>query len=182
MHLVKKVALATMCLLASQAFAQTEEMAVKLKTLEVIHPQEKRGDELYISVTEFPAQETARHYQVPAYPTHWLSKYVKNIKDVVIWKKSLSHCEPIDLLITLVEEDFAPWDLDDSLGSVQLKVECVNGKSVEKWVIPDPKTTAKITDQESAFSFTGENAEYRAIFKLEDAIPTLAPQKTQIKQ
>lgn len=173
-------AVVAICFYINQANAQKENIAVTLKNLEVIQTQEKGGDELFISVTEFPTQENARHYQIPAYPTHWLSKYLKNVKDVVIWQKSLNHCEPIDLLISLVEEDFAPWDLDDSLGSVELKVECVNGQSVEKWIIPDTKNTVKINGNDNGFSFTGHKAEYRAIFKLEDT--TSASKKDASKQ
>ncbi len=155
---------------ASPSFAQTEQIAVKLKTLEVIRQQEKSGDELYISVTEFPTVGSPSHYQIPSYPTHWLSKYLTNVKDVVIWKKNLNHCEPIDLLISLVEEDFAPWNMDDSLGSVQLKVQCVNGKAVEQWTIPNSKDTSKVSNDNNAFTFTGEGANYKATFSLEDNI------------
>ncbi len=160
--------LLALCVIGTQAFAQTQEISVKLQTLEAVHPQEKRGDELYISVTEFPTQSNPRHYQVPSYPSHWLSKYASSIKDVVIWKKDLEGCEPVDLLITLVEEDFAPWNIDDTLGSVELKVKCVNGKAEEEWMIPDAKTTVKIkSEPNTTFQFKGENAEYHAVFKLE---------------
>ncbi|MBI2791971.1 MAG: hypothetical protein HYX61_08435 [Gammaproteobacteria bacterium] len=148
-------------------YAQNEMLEVKLQSLQVVKTQEKYGDELYISVTEFPLNKKASHYQIPAFPSHWLSKYLHNVKDVVIWQKSLNQCEPVNLLISLVEEDLTPWNIDDTLGSVELKVECVNGKAVEKWVIPDPKNTTKTKDDGNEFSFSGENAEYKAIFKVE---------------
>ncbi len=174
MHFVKSLKkmafLIAIGVFASQSFAQNEQIAVKLKSLEMIKQQEMAGDELYISVTEFPTVGSPYHYQVPAFPTHWLSKYLSNVKDVVIWKKNLNQCEPIDLLITLVEEDFEPWNMDDSLGSVQLKVQCVNGKAVEQWTIPDSKNTAKDSKDNNAFSFTGEGVNYKATFTLEDTI------------
>lgn len=171
-HLVKWVKGASFVIaytIGAQGFAKTQEIAVKLHSLDVVHQQEKRGDELYLNITEFPAQSKAHYYQVPSYPSHWLSKYAASIKDVVIWRKSLNQCEPINLLITLVEEDFAPWNVDDTLGSVELKIECVNGKAVETWSIPNPKNTVQIKSQKNAFSFQGSNAEYHAIFKLENA-------------
>lgn len=160
--------LVPLLLVNTNIFAQSEEIAVKLKKIESIHTQEKYGDELYISVTEFPAKEDQpRHYQVPAFPTHWLSRYLQNMHDVVIWKKSVDQCEPVDLLISLVETDVIPWNVDDLLGSIELKVKCVNGKAVDEWSIPNPKITTKIANEKNAFSFTGEKAEYRAVFNLD---------------
>lgn len=167
-------------LLSVEALAQTQEIAVKLQALEVLRAQEKGGDELYFNVTEFPVQSKARHYQVPSYPSHWLSKYANSIKDVVIWKKTLEACEPVDLLITLVEEDFAPWNVDDTLGSIELKIKCVNGKAQEEWVIPDAKNTVKIEGKKNAFQFTGDNAQYEAIFKLEHTNINQVKEKSNI--
>ena len=178
MHLdlvLRVVAVTGLLSLSSMVYAQSsEEITLKLKSLSVIKQQESGGDELYISVTEYPAKGTPVHYQVPSFPTHWLSKYLVNVKDIVIWKKNSVQCTPADLLITLVEEDFEPWNMDDSLGSVALKVECVNGTAVEKWSIPDQKTTAKINNETGAFTFDGDGAKYRAQFTVEKNIK-LAP-------
>ncbi len=165
--MLRIVGIILICAFGHAAFAQGQEISVKLKNLKMIQQQEKGGDELYISVTEYPAQGKPIHYQVPSYPTHWLSKYITNVKDVVIWKKTDAKCEGAELLITLVEEDFVPWNMDDSLGSVALKVECVNGKAIEKWSIPDQKTAEKISNENGAFTFKGKGAQYKALFTIE---------------
>lgn len=170
LRLIPVLIIYSISFIGNQAWAQAEHFAVKLHRLESLHAQEKSGDELFISVTEFPMQENPIHYQVPNFPSHWISKYLPNIKDVVVWKKTLKQCEPVDLLISLVEEDLPPWNVNDLLGSVELKIKCVNGKPQEEWLIPDPKNTSKITSESNAFSFTGKNAEYHAVFKLEDTI------------
>ncbi|MGD9592321.1 MAG: hypothetical protein AB7V32_07365, partial [Candidatus Berkiella sp.] len=132
-----------------------------------VQPQESGGDELYFSVTEYPAKGSPKHYQVPSFPSHWLSKYLPNVKDIVLWKSSSSQCESADLLITLVEEDLAPWNIDDALGSVSLKVECINGKAVETWSVPDDKTASKIPSKQGAFTFDGQGAKYQAQFSIQ---------------
>ncbi|MBS0290373.1 MAG: hypothetical protein JSS07_10130 [Proteobacteria bacterium] len=151
----------------NQPVLPQSQMSVKLKSLEVIKTQEKGGDELFISITEFPLGKSSAHYQIPSPPSHWLSKYLNNVKDVVIWKKQSNQCEPLNLLITLVEEDYAPWNLDDSLGSVELKITCVGGKAVEQWTIPDKDATRVLNGQDNAFIFNKDNAQYKAVFQLE---------------
>src|SRR5690349_20024732 len=100
------------------------EARMKLLSLEKKHTQEKSGDELYISITEYSKNNLPRNYQVPAFPSHWLSQYVNNVKDAVLWKKDLKECEDAELLITLVDEHIQPWNVDDSLGSLKLKLSC----------------------------------------------------------
>lgn len=168
LDLVLKVVVFTGLLgITNLALAQASDITLKLKTLEVVQQQEEGGDELYISVTEFPSKGKPLHYQVPSFPTHWLSKYLTNVKDIILWKKSSEACEPADLLITLVEEDLVPWNMDDSLGSIELKVECQNGKAVQKWVTTDQRTANKLLDKEGVFTFDGQGAKYRAEFSLE---------------
>src|SRR5579872_6885041 len=84
--------------------AVAEEITVQLQKLDVVHQQEKHGDELYFSVTEVPRDakwekgkfRLPKHYQVPTYPSHWLSKYSDKIHDVVLWKKTVAGCESTD--------------------------------------------------------------------------------------
>jgi len=158
-----------------------QEVSVDLQKLKVIQEQEKSGDELYFSVTEVPLDKKwekgkfplPKHYQVPAFPSHWLSKYADKIHDVTLWKKTGKGCESTDVLFSLVEEDTPPWNLDDLLGSVKLQMRCENGKTVTHWEIPDSKITASVPQKSNTFSFTGDGAEYSGTFKVEQhAAPT----------
>lgn len=155
-------------LFISPVFAQTDNLSVKLQAIEKIHSQELSGDELYFTITEFPVGKPPSYYQIPSFPTHWLSAHLGNIKDIVLWKKSVQACENIDVIFSLVEKDLPPWNLNDDLGTVELKVRCDNGQVKANWSVPNPKTAASIIDGGSAFSFTGNKAEYHAVFKFED--------------
>jgi len=165
---------------STSVLAQKEKvLSVKLKSLEVIQPEKKGGDELYISVTEFPQGEIPTHYQIPTPPSHWLSKYANGVKDVVLWKKPMQQCEPLNLLISLVEEDHPFWQMEDLLGSIELKVTCVKGKAVEQWVIPNSKITS---GSKNDFLFTGKQAKYRLKFKLEQLNETMEDVKKDLEK
>jgi hypothetical protein len=152
-----------------------EEVSVELRGLEVIRQQEKTGDELYFSVTEIPYDTKSekgkfrlpKYYQVPNFPSHWLSKYANKIHDVTLWKKVANTCESTDVIFSLVEQDVPPWNLDDLLGSVKLEMRCENGKMTAYWEIPNSKITARVPHSPNAFFFTGDGAEYHGTFKIE---------------
>lgn len=158
-------------LVSHPAFAK--DITIKLDVLEKIHAQEQSGDELYFNITEFPENKPARHYRIPSYPSHWMSDYLKNVKNLTLWQKSYSQCEKTDVIISLVEADLPPWNVDDLLGSVEFKVTCEQGKMHTNWVIPNKENTAKILNSESAFAFTGDHSEYHAIFKLDETTITI---------
>lgn len=162
-----KWTLCALVLFSSIALAQKQELHLNLNAFELIQPQEESGDELYITVTEFAKNEKPRNYQVPSFPSHWLSKYLNNFKQIVIWKKEIKECKPIDLLITLVEQDAQPIDLDDSLGTVKLKINCNDGKIEQQWVVGKSNEVTKIPNQKNAFTFHKDKAKYNMRFSLE---------------
>lgn len=141
---------------------EAETWSVKLQSIEAIRPQEYWGDELYISVTEFPEQGVPSRYQIPHYPGHWLSDYLKKVQGVTLWKKRWDQCKNVQIIFSLVEEDLEPWDLDDLLGSVELRLRCENGKVKAQWLIPDKENTVRLEDQDGSFLFSGKKYEYRA--------------------
>ncbi len=167
MRIIKSLALG-LSIFSTAVLAENQELQINLKSFEVIHPQEKRGDELYISITEFSKNNLPRNYKVPPFPSHWLSRYLNSFKEMTLWRKSFEQCEPLDLLITLVEEDAEPWDPDDSLGSVKLQISCTNGKLEEKWVIPNSEKVSEIAKKKNAFHFKGSNAQYDMQFSLDN--------------
>ncbi len=154
-------------LVNSPVFAK--DLTIKLDVLEKIHAQEQSGDELYFNITEFPESKPPRHYRIPSYPSHWMSDYLKNVKNLTLWQKSYPSCEKTDVIISLVEADLPPWNVDDLLGSVEFKVTCEQGKMHTTWAIPNKTNTAKILNSENAFAFTGDHSEYHAIFRLDEA-------------
>lgn len=164
--------------------ALAKDLSIKLDVLEKIHAQEQSGDELYFSITEFPDKKAPRHYRVPSYPSHWMSDHLKNVNNIVLWQKSYPTCEKTDVLISLVEADLPPWNVDDLLGSVEFKVTCDQGKMKTEWKIPNKENTINILNKEGAFSFTGDHSEYHTIFKLDDSKITIKqniPEEQTIK-
>lgn len=161
----------TAALASGTVFAK--DLSIKLDILERIHAQEKSGDELYFTITEFPEKKPPRNYRIPSYPTHWMSEYLKNVKNITLWHQSFETCEKTDVLISLVEADLPPWDVDDLLGSVELKITCDQGKMKTEWFIPNKANTAAILNHEGAFSFTGEHSEYHTILKLDESKITI---------
>lgn len=155
--------------IASAASESKESISIKLEELEKVTSQEKGGDELYFSITEYPATSPARHYQVPSFPSHWVSDYFKSLKNIVLWQKDMTTCEPTEIIFSLVEEDLPPWDPDDLLGSAKLKISCEAGKVVKEWTVPNKEiTTEENMNDKTVFEFKGEGADYRATFKVEE--------------
>lgn len=166
-----KGAMLLVALVGSSAYAK--DLSIKLDVLEKIHAQEQSGDELYFTVTEFPENKAPRHYRIPSYPTHWMSDYLKNVKNITLWQKSFATCEKTDVLISLVEADLPPWNVDDLLGSVEFKITCDQGTMKTQWSIPNKENTAQIMNQEGAFSFTGDHSEYHTLFKVDESKITI---------
>lgn len=153
-------------LFSTVILAQTEAKLI-LKSFKTEQSQEKGGDELYISVTEYTKNHSPSYYQVPAFPAHWLSEHIGKVNNALLWKKDLTKCEDTDLMITLVEEDLIPWNVDDSLGSLKLKLTCKNDKLQGEWNIPNTNAVSKSKGKD-AFQFTGDNGRYDVQFGLEN--------------
>lgn len=154
-------------LLSSSIFAENMHFSVKLKSIEKIQEEEKGGDELHISITEFPKEGRPSHYQIPNFPSHWLSPYLYNIKDLTLWNKNLQSCTDVKVVFSLVEEDFEPLNIDDLLGSVALDLKCEKGKMISSWSIPDSANTEQVGKKSGEFKFKGDKTEYRLNFQLE---------------
>ena len=93
----------------------------------------QQGDEIYLSITEFHSSRDARHITVPSQPVHWPSKALPQVKDLRLWGGSLKEGESLELIISVIEQDAAPWNIDDLIGTVKVKLRNENGKLEEKW-------------------------------------------------
>ena len=69
--LLLSVAFFTVNIWSHSLLAMEGAFSVNLKKLELVKEQERDGDELYISVTEFPKKGTPKTYQIPNSPSHW---------------------------------------------------------------------------------------------------------------
>lgn len=168
--------LLTLSIFSLNLQAQTHDVQIKLKSMQVQKSQEKSGDELYISITEFPKGKRPQNFQVPQFPSHWLSNHLEKFQEVTLWQHKMKECEPMDLLISLVEKDMQPWDIDDSLGSIKLRLHCDQGKLRTEW-IPLNSKAQSIPKSKDTFNFTGDESQYRLQFSVEDT-PISAPNRS----
>lgn len=164
---VSAFSIALMTFSAAHA-AENMKLVVKLDAIERIHAQEQQGDELYFSVTEYSTTGKADHYQVPDFPTHWLSEHLSKVHDVVLWQRPLEKDEAVELIISLVERDVPPWNVDDLFGSVKLKLKWEGTQLKKEWSIPNQSNTTKVDDHVNAFSLTGDEGEYHLVLKVEE--------------
>ncbi|MFI4936913.1 MAG: hypothetical protein ACHQJ6_00200 [Candidatus Berkiellales bacterium] len=149
--------------------ADVEAITLKLETIEMKRSHDIRGDHLFFSISEFPSAEKPVHYQIPSFPTHWYSRHLEHIKNIELWKKDITICENVDLLITLVEQNILTLN-EEELGSVELKVRCENGKFHTEWAIPHKQDTVKLPEQENAYGFFGRNSDYHVVFNINETL------------
>tara|TARA_R110002110_G_scaffold115322_2_gene286022 strand:+ start:5152 stop:5718 length:567 start_codon:yes stop_codon:yes gene_type:complete len=168
-----KVSVLSLALLGLQtAYAAEQDklnVVVKLDSIKKTQAQEESGDELYFSITEYSSTKTSDHYQVPDFPTHWLSSYLDQVKNVNLWEKELQPNEAVQLIISLVERDVPPWNVDDLIGSLKLKVKWENNQLTKEWSIPNQDNTAREPDTTNTFKLTGDEAQYKITLKVEES-------------
>jgi len=167
-------------LICCQSFAllaQPIMVEVNLAKIERIQATEENGDELYFNVTEYSSLERPRHYQVPNFPTHWLSEHLKNVKDVNLWEKKLAQNEAVEVILSLVERDVPTWNVDDLIGYVKLKIRNNNGKMEHIWSVPLNADTALAKGSQDKFVLTGDYGKY--IIELKAQKVKLEPNKTK---
>src|SRR5690606_15255973 len=104
--------------------------------------------------------EKPRHYEVPEFPLHWLSKYVDKLSNVLLWEKVVEDEQGVSIVLSLIERDAPPWNLDDLIGSVKLKLKNEKGKLTKEWSIPNKNVTHRLSDDDNVFILTGDGGEY----------------------
>lgn len=144
----------------------TTPVVLKLEDIQVIKTAAQfSGDEIYVNITEYSSVDKPAMHRVPEYPSHWLSKYIDKVKDVTLWQKAIQDEESVELIISVVESDAPPWDVDDLIGSVKLKVYIEKGKLEQEWSIPN-KAIVKTAGEKDHFVLTGDGAEYKISLNL----------------
>jgi len=133
---------------------------------------EKGGDEIYLAITEFKSNGEHHQYLIPEPPMYWPSSSLAHIKNLSLWKQPLKPGESEELLVSLVEQDLAPWDVDDLIGAVKIKIKNEKGHLNYEWsllqyghltsAMKKPiRNQAKVS-----FSLKGDTGEYQLMFHL----------------
>lgn len=154
--------------LSTSVCAQEVNLAVTLSKLDAVRTSEKRGDELYVSITEYNSSTSPINYRIPEFPLHWKSNGSKEITNALLWANTFKEGEGASVIFSLIEQDTPPWNLDDLIGTIKLKVRNEKGKLKSEWVIPHQAGYQVIPEHQNAFILKGNNVEYYMVLKLEE--------------
>ncbi len=116
------------------AIAKPSKFEVILGSIEQVKTTENMGDELYIGITEYYSDGNSEYRRIPEYPIRWTSKSLRALKNISLWSGELEDGETVELVFSLIEMDVAPWNIDDLIGTVKLKIKNENGKVRSDWV------------------------------------------------
>jgi hypothetical protein len=148
---------------------QAEEiLQLKLIRLQAEALSEENGDEVYISVTKYSNLNPSEEFRIPSSPDNWFFKRLAEIRNVTLWQGNLAKGEEIKLMISIAEQDFPPWDVDDLIGTLQVTLKEVKGYLVEEWSIPTMDGQPKIEDKGPVsgkgrcYVLHGDNSRYEA--------------------
>lgn len=90
-------------------------------------------DKLYINIATYSSMNVSNDYQIPEAPLHWDVRSLEQIKDLVLWEKSLASDESVDFVLSLIENDMPPWNPDELLGTVKLTVRSKHHNISSVW-------------------------------------------------
>jgi hypothetical protein len=124
-----------------------EALQLKLIHLKAEALSEENGDEVYISVTKYSNLNRPEEFRIPSSPNNWFFKRLSEASNVTLWQGSLAKGEEIKLMISIAEQDFPPWDVDDLIGTLQVTLKEVKGRLIEEWNIPTMDGQPKIEDR-----------------------------------
>jgi hypothetical protein len=109
---------------------------ITLDSIEAKKLSKKSGDKIYISITEYSNLDHGKTTRLPEKTTFWTSKQLAEIKNQILWSGKIKDNEEIKLIFSVVEQDVSSWDVDDLIGSAQLRLLNKNGKIENKWELP----------------------------------------------
>lgn len=148
------------------AFAKDLTVKLELAKIQPLKIQEHWGDELYFDITEYTQQGLEQVYQVPKKPLYLSSNHLAKFKNIELWHKTLKPEEVVLLLVSLVEADNVPWNLDDIIGIIKIRMKNEDGKLVSDWSMPNRVQTSKVTSKLRRFELKGSNAAYQLDLQL----------------
>lgn len=135
-------ALPVLLIFPLQMLAAQQKVAPKLvlKSIHQLSAQESK-DELYLLIADLDAKNN-RFYTMPgkggylqepkspqpsgrhlmAHHKYWREQDLNKVKNLTIWQRTLGEKDSTQVMVSLIEADAPPWDLDDTLGTVKLNI------------------------------------------------------------
>jgi len=153
-------------------YAQDLKLTLTLDKIQINKLSEEGADEIYFSVVEFPSNGKGELKTIPEHPLYWSSEHVDKIKNLTLWNNSLKSGQSVEILVSLVEHDIAPWNTDDLLGAFKLQIKNDNGKLVTQWSGKNAKDEVSAVsgqDKQRVYTLVGEGGEYKLYVSLAKA-------------
>ena len=141
-----------------------------LTAIKAVKTTEKHGDELYIDVLVYTSKGKPKHYRIPHYPLHWPSDITHKLHDLNIWEGKLQPNESVTILVSLIEMDAPPWDTDDLIGSIRVRLKNDKGNLITSWSMPNrvdsPTAIIGRNGRVEKFLLLGDNSNYEVFLRL----------------
>lgn len=158
--------------------AQDFEPIITLNSIEIDKTSDEYGDEIYLVITKFGADGSNTQYTIPEYPITWPTEAIHQIKDIHLWEGIIPEGGSDEIIIELVEHDVPPYNVDDSIGSIRIKINNKGGKLDTVWEQnwhesnknKAEKALSSNNEASQSYTFIGEGGKYILKFTLENNV------------
>ena len=166
-----------------------------LQNIKAIKKNESSSDEIYFSITEFSSDKKNLTYTIPGFinhdrkqfvtPTligsygiynhpvmHWNSTQLKKVNHAQLWEKALKEGQSVEIFLTVIEHDAQPFDLDDPIGALKIRVSNKKGEILTLWrYLGNTKSELILSSKNKSgerkgYQFMGGNSKYNLNFHL----------------
>ncbi len=114
-------------MIGNTAYADNQVVKLSLKAIKPEKTQEATGDELYLDLLTYGEGQKPRHLRIPSKPHYWLSAMLQKVKDVPLLSASLKDKQSLTVIVSLMEKDTPPWNVNDLLGGFVLTLKRAGG-------------------------------------------------------
>ncbi len=161
-----------MCLFSGFLFAKEIQVVIKMIGITVEKTADKGVDDLFFNIRQHSNLKGDSENRIPEYPKHWLSKQLSSLKNVVLWDGKIEQGESLKLVLSLMEQDFPPWDPDDAIGAAEVSLLNQNGRLKIQWGVPKfEKNNQEVEMLKRAvpqrYIFKGAGSRYDVAFSVE---------------
>lgn len=164
------IVLLLLCFSVSSFAAKSVAPHVFLESIHCIKSTEKHGDELYLTVTSFPTKGKPKHRRLPEYPLFWPGRAIDKVQKLLLWNEKVNDGQGVRILVSLIEQDSPPWNLDDEIGSVSLKLYNNKGRIDVEWERPNVEASKKVSVKSLrnnlVIKFSGKGQTYDIALKI----------------
>lgn len=188
---IKALLFFTLAFFATSGYAKSLDVSLYLNKIQARIQNEKKNDEIYFSIIEYTSAHNASKYYTMPYSSHkhrhfssphtsntghpifhWNSSDFHKLNNIRIWSQKLAPGQGVELYLSVVEHDTPPWDLDDSIGAIKIKLLNRQGKLLSRWSYlggaqaGNQHVTSNDAIKMHHYVFSGSGAKYHISFYL----------------